>query len=527
MTATRGVALTRVALTRARTARWQAPTVLAAVALVALVGCGPGQPARIALPAGTSAGNLGFAASRSAELWVEPLEFSLADGVDVAGSQAPAWRYPAPGNADVTDLAARLGIDGTPEVLASADGGGWELAGGEGDPALFVSPGGTWWAGSGPTVSSSIPMAECDPDTPVTARPAPDSDDMTVIDGSAGCGDVTNPPVPAPELPGDEEILDAASAIFGASATVEIEWRDDWYVSVRADYLIDGEPSGHVGHYGVGARGWNASGQLGTPVEEGPYRTLSAADALVRLDGAFPGAPKAELPMSDGPMAESPMSAPDTAPQPGGAGPGTAEPGGEVALPGAVPGDPGDPAPPGPAPLGPGPLEPGPLEPGQLEPEPVEIVLVGVTTRLVPFVDGNGTVWSLPGYNYTAGDDNTWEVVAVAPEYFNEPAATPDDGAVPTGGGDSSDPGVVDPGTGGDSGGGDPGGGDVLPNPGPPPPPVEGLREEAATAALNDAGFEVRVVERDGEQFQMTMDYRDNRVNLAITNGVVTSATIG
>jgi hypothetical protein len=36
----------------------------------------------------------------------------------------------------------------------------------------------------------------------------------------------------------------------------------------------------------------------------------------------------------------------------------------------------------------------------------------------------------------------------------------------------------------------------------------------------------VRVVERDGESFVISRDYRGDRVNLVVTNGMVVSATV-
>lgn len=54
-----------------------------------------------------------------------------------------------------------------------------------------------------------------------------------------------------------------------------------------------------------------------------------------------------------------------------------------------------------------------------------------------------------------------------------------------------------------------------------------GMSESEATAAIAAAGGSVRVVSRDGEDFPMTMDYRFDRVNLRIEDGIVTDATIG
>ena len=54
-----------------------------------------------------------------------------------------------------------------------------------------------------------------------------------------------------------------------------------------------------------------------------------------------------------------------------------------------------------------------------------------------------------------------------------------------------------------------------------------GMMEAEATAAIEAAGGSVRVVSRDGEDFPVTMDYRFDRVNLSIVEGIVTEASIG
>ena len=51
--------------------------------------------------------------------------------------------------------------------------------------------------------------------------------------------------------------------------------------------------------------------------------------------------------------------------------------------------------------------------------------------------------------------------------------------------------------------------------------------EADATATAKAQGMTARVVERDGEAFPATADYRPDRVNLTITGGVVTACTAG
>ena len=54
-----------------------------------------------------------------------------------------------------------------------------------------------------------------------------------------------------------------------------------------------------------------------------------------------------------------------------------------------------------------------------------------------------------------------------------------------------------------------------------------GLSEEEATKVATGKGWVVRVAMRDGEGLMLTTDYSDTRVNLTVTNGVVTAITVG
>lgn len=54
-----------------------------------------------------------------------------------------------------------------------------------------------------------------------------------------------------------------------------------------------------------------------------------------------------------------------------------------------------------------------------------------------------------------------------------------------------------------------------------------GLTESAATACAEDEGWQVRVVSVNGEDYMVTADYRADRVNLTIVNGVVTAIIVG
>lgn len=54
-----------------------------------------------------------------------------------------------------------------------------------------------------------------------------------------------------------------------------------------------------------------------------------------------------------------------------------------------------------------------------------------------------------------------------------------------------------------------------------------GLNEQVATTCAANEGWKFRVVARDGEDFMVTADYRTDRVNLTVENGIVTAINVG
>lgn len=61
---------------------------------------------------------------------------------------------------------------------------------------------------------------------------------------------------------------------------------------------------------------------------------------------------------------------------------------------------------------------------------------------------------------------------------------------------------------------------------GTPAPDFLGLTEEAAAELADERGLDVREVGRDGECFPVTMDLRENRVNLEFVEDLVVGAAI-
>ena len=54
-----------------------------------------------------------------------------------------------------------------------------------------------------------------------------------------------------------------------------------------------------------------------------------------------------------------------------------------------------------------------------------------------------------------------------------------------------------------------------------------GFTEKDATRELEDAGYEVRIVAVDDEQFAMTCDYVPTRANLSLRDGKITDLFLG
>lgn len=54
-----------------------------------------------------------------------------------------------------------------------------------------------------------------------------------------------------------------------------------------------------------------------------------------------------------------------------------------------------------------------------------------------------------------------------------------------------------------------------------------GMAEAYAIGKIEEAGYEWRVVQRDQEMFPATKDYRPNRINLTIKEGIVYKVSVG
>ncbi|MFM8390178.1 MAG: hypothetical protein ACKOA5_13125 [Actinomycetota bacterium] len=155
------------------------------------------------------------------------------------------------------------------------------------------------------------------------------------------------------------------------------------------------------------------------------------------------------------------------------------------------------------------------------------VVITGVNESLTPIIDADNVMWLVPSYEYTVKDGYTISALAITDEFIEQATPTPDTAA---GGGTSGSAGSsgVSEGSGGSAGSGE-----TLPVVDVPALSQEeavklvGLTEDEAVKVAESNGWITRVSSRDGEDFQLTMDYVTNRVNLAIVDGKVTGVSVG
>jgi hypothetical protein len=462
-------------------------------------------------------------------MWHPWVEFVLADGARFGPGEATGWRLDAPSDlrAAATRLAERFGVD-TSSIREAPYGGGWVAGPEDGSaPNLWVGPSGEWHM-SDPT---GQPMMRCiepsyegedgapppdeeAPDRPDDSEPGEgdtgsvgDDLDPDAIDDSRSEMGFCEPADPPVNVPTAAEARERATSLFadlGLFATPRIEHvhADEWGAWVDATIPVNGMTTDLRVSVAFGAEGrvtW-ASGTLARPVDVGAYPTIDAEAAVERLQGSPWGggvmpmpeiddAEAADDPVSDG---DDPVSDRDDAGSPDDA----------VA-----------------------PVDPMP-RPDDVEVRQVTLVAFEATLQMT--WDADGTWWLLPGVRFIDADGGTWQVLIVADEYLDlgydggEPGTEPEPVPMPeppppdtggqepghSGGGSSGDPGTVDP---------------MMPAD-EAAESVIGMSEAEATDRLEAMGYEVRVVARDGESFAVTDDYRTDRVNLEIKDGVVVGA---
>ena len=198
--------------------------------------------------------------------------FTLADGVDIAGAKQDVWKWGNPTESDAKDLAQRLGV--TDQVRRDGEYGALFQAGN-----LTVMANGSW---SYYEDSLQPSVTSC-----VMPTDSPDSDQPQ--DSSIGSDCVVETPPDAENLPTDSEARAKTLELLGDGFRVNNVMRSAWDVTVDGTYLVNGKDTSYWGLVGFADQGRisSASGLIGEPSNVGKYKTISASEALPRLNSGM------------------------------------------------------------------------------------------------------------------------------------------------------------------------------------------------------------------------------------------------
>lgn len=460
------------------------------------------------------------------------VRFVAAGDLPALDVPATAWRYPLGGQPDpatVARLADVFGVSGEMAVLPADQGGGWVVGPTDGSGgALYVSADPTLsWYYSAPWSDVGVAAVECasggsaaetttadtaTADTataePVTAEPG----DVGTVDPSGGPAvdpgpvPVCSEPEPPVGVPTKDEAEASARALLTSlgldpgAYTLET-YADDWSAGVTAWSELGGIRSPVAVVVGYGAEGavTYAGGALAEPVAVGEYPRVGTTVGLERLNSdwmeRYWSAAGGPMPLGAGAdaisaetgagVAGSTMEGPDAAGAP------------DVAVP-----------------------EPAPDTEPVVEPEEIVITVVSVEADLWQVWDRDGSAWLVPAYAFIDADGGRTLIPAVPDEYLDvapaegvPPVTEPvPDTAAPVG----SDVPVTDP----------PATTVVLPDDADTASLV-GLEETEAQKVVEEHGWVFRVIQRDGVDLVVTMDFREDRINAKVADGVVIEASTG
>lgn len=456
--------------------------VVALSPILFVTACGGSTPDTLQLETSTSGSRNAAAPEGAADsslgVWAPAVTYVAGDALndpkwmEGVGTRR-AWRYVAPTSPaeDLGRIASALVVGGT--LKEDKDNKGYWSTGTTADGASFGSWGDEhgrwWWYGTMSALTSrSDSSAPC----------APDSKDCAVTP-------TTMPP--AENLPGKAEARAAALRLLekigvdtAADALSTEVTADEWSVRVRATALHDGEETWMQSWYfgfGSDSRLTDASGSLVSLEKADAYPVITPVQAVDRLNatGMASWGTATRAAAEDATMSDTARGAPDDSS--------------------------GTP--------------------------PREVTLVSARLSVVDWALSKGAVMLLPAWALADADGNEVRIVAVADKYIGW-ATDPDTSVI--------EPGTaVPPATGsGSSGSGSSGsigsGGTDVPARAIRDEDAQalvGLREDEATKVATGYGWTVRVAERDGESFMLTTDYRTDRVNLTVKDGVVTAVTVG
>ena len=474
-------------------------------------------------PAAATAG-----AADSKMAFMAPTNFVYDGELPTLDGPAASW-YFAPGQQPDPDriakLAAAFGIQGEVRAMPQDMGGGWAVGPEDySGPVLTVGSDGmlSWWLSAAPSViSSGCAVAEStEPaigagvagssgtavDAVAPAETAPAATPTTELLPVPDC------PTPQPPagVPTKEEALAKAKELFASwgydvdSYQFDEPYADEWSASVNASLLLDGMKAPIMLSVGFGENGTvtYASGSLATAQRGGDYPTVGAAAGLERLqaqqnqylglgDPAIMRATDQGAPQTDIAVAGTAVAAPGV----GAVAPDIAP----ICEAGAA------------------------TDCGPVNNEPVTVTLNSVKNDLTMVWAADNTIWLLPAYTFGSADGGIYSVIAVPDSFIEQPeeVATTE----PVG-----DPNVTV----------------VLDNPPAPvvsgclavptdrttPVPADAVKYVAdavigycvadAQKLADSLGYQVRVARENGVDLQVTADYSETRINVAVENGAIT-----
>jgi hypothetical protein len=366
--------------------------------------------------------------------------FTLADGVDIAGAKQDVWKWGNPTESDAKDLAQRLGV--TDQVQRNGEYGALFQAGN-----LTVMANGSW----------SYYEDSLQPSVTSCVMPTDSLDSDQPQDSSIGSDCVVETPPDAENLPTDSEARAQTLELLGDGFRVNNVMRSAWDVTVDGTYLVNGKDTSYWGLVGFADQGRisSASGLIGEPSNVGKYKTISASEALPRLNsGMFMAYDNVRAATDEACPSEAPCT--------------------------------------------------------------TTITFTSVRRTYTQLYDSSNIVWIVPAYEYSDASGGTWTAMALDDSYLEKAVASIGTDTVPA----PVEPMPLPlP--------GDTGGGSIEPGPIFATSAPIGLSELEAIKVIESEGFTARVVARDGESLPGTMDYRLDRVNISIENGVVVSAELG
>lgn len=429
-----------------------------------------------------------------------PWRMNFVAGADLPSLDSDAQAYEMkPGSFsadDVATLGALLGIDGAVEEIPADQGGGYRMGADDGSTdTLWVSGDATGYWSYSPKWNESASTVSCAP-SDGTTEPLP-------------C-EIPEPPA---NVPSEDEARRLFADFMGElgidPADLVLEtYVDKWNASIYGYLKIDGvrSPMSVSVSYGAeGALSW-ASGFLGTVEPAATYPRIGTAAALERLNTDYAN------PMLRGGIAiDAPVAATSSVAS-SSSGSAVAADGGVEVTPDTSVSD----VIPVPETIAPDqPIDTTVIVdtiPVDIPVEVQDVTIVSVEEELIMLYSIDGSVYLVPGYAFIAeadeyGYQGRYTVSALPDEYIqqSEPVAV--------------EPAVIEPAV------------DPVVDPtaitDQAAAALVGLSESEAVDTAKANGWESRVVSRDGEALAVTTDYRMDRVNLTIVDGVVTKSAVG